>query len=703
VLVRKGGRPTATDSWLPLSRRTLRLIMRRPDVLRALVIIVIGSVLYRQFFSAFTLAADSAHIGNLLLSSLFFGNAILVAGLQLPVSFAIRRTISSRWAESRIMAVGVGVFGLSLLGMTLTSAYSYALFFSVMAIFSLAETIYTPMVAVSVSGFNLGSSIEAFNLRQVAWTLGSVLGSFLGGDIYLVASRDGTLTLYWAIISGAALLSAGIFMRLDVALSMSTPGSHGDPRVRLALFGVMLAVLLAMLDTMIVGTAIPTIVRDIGGLNDVSWVVAAYTLATAISTPIWGKTGDIYGRKLLFLTAIITFLAGSALCGTAASMTELIGFRAVQGIGAGGLSTGAFAVIGQLVSPRERGRYQGMMASVVGLGTIGGPLVGGLITSHLGWRWAFYINIPIGIFTLAWCQWTLKLPASRSRARIDWLGITTLSVTISAVVLAATWGGTEYPWVSWQTGALLAGVVAGIAALIVSQRHVAEPVLPPRVFGNRNFCLAVTMAFQTGAAFYGAALYFPLFQQVVQGETATSSGLLLVPMMIPVVLMSQLAGKVMSRTGQYKIFPVLGAVFLTGGMLLWTTVSVSTPWTLTIGYMVLVGAGLGFLLQMTTTIAQNSVEMRDIGVASASVTLFRTLGGSLGVAVFGSLLTRSIGHRVPGAGPASAREAYLHAVASGVGQLSLAAAIICAPAIIAALLIKNVPLRGTITKSGPRP
>ena len=482
--------------------------------------------------------------------------------------------------------------------------------------------------------------------------------------------------------------------------------------VRWALLGVMLAMLLAMLDNTIVGTSLPTIVRDLGGLNHLSWVVSAYLLATAASTPVWGKFGDLYGRKRLYLASVVVFLAGSALSGAAQSMTGLIAARALQGLGAGGIGAGAFALIASLVPPRERGRYQGMTASVMAIGTIGGPLLGGVITGHLGWRWAFYINIPLGLTALIWCQVMLHLPARRGTAAIDRPGITLMTATISAVVLAATWAGTSYAWASWQIGGLAAGAATGLAAFIAREQSAGEPVLPLRVFTQRNFRMSSVMIFAAGVAMFGATLYLPLFQQTVQGASATSSGLLLLPLMIPMVLVSLIAGRVMSRTGRYKIFPVLGGAFLTAGMALLATMATGTSRATTSLYMVLAGIGIGFLLQMTTTIAQNSVEMRDIGTASAAVNLFRTIGGSIGVAIFGSLFTRAVHARMPGTGsspaatalgrlPAAARDAYLHGVATATQHIFGVAAAVSAVAFLAALLIREVTLRSQPATSPP--
>ncbi|MEU2283010.1 MDR family MFS transporter [Streptomyces sp. NPDC013178] len=503
-------------------------------------------------------------------------------------------------------------------------------------------------------------------------------------------------------------------MSTDPTAPPAAEPSLSPQRIRFTMLGIMLAMLLAMLDNAIVGTSMPTIVSDLGGLAHISWVVTAYTLATAASTPVWGKLGDLYGRKHVFLASIGVFLLGSVLSGASQSMSQLIGFRAIQGLGAGGIAALAITLIGALVPPRERGRYQGMTAAVMVIGTVGGPLVGGVVADHLGWRWAFYINIPLGLIALAWSAVMVKLPAIRAKARIDWLGIFLMTTTISAIVLAATWAGTQYAWGSWQILSLFALVVAGLVSFIAWQRRAPEPVFPLRVFSERNFVLSSVMIFGAGAVMFGATLYLPLFQQSVQGASATNSGLLLMPMMIPVALVSNIAGKAMSRTGKYKIFPILGTACLAIGTGLLATMDTDTSRTVAGIYMALVGIGLGFMLQMTTTIAQNSVEMRDMGVASAGVTLFRTIGGSLGVAIFGSLFTHATASHLPTSGtgsgestqisasalaklPAQARDAYLESVASGTQHIFLLAACLCAAAFVAALFVKEIPLRGKPT------
>lgn len=496
-------------------------------------------------------------------------------------------------------------------------------------------------------------------------------------------------------------------MSATAALPSADPdaGPSARPRnVRWVLLGVMLAMLLSMLDNMVVSTAMPTIVGDLGGLEHISWVVTAYTLVTAITTPIWGKSGDLFGRKPMYLASIAVFILGSALCGTSESMGELIAYRVVQGIGAGGIGAGAFALIGALVPPRERGKYQGMTASVMAIGTIGGPLLGGFVTGHFDWRWAFYINLPFGLIALVWLWLKLHLPAQRIKAKIDWAGIALLTLSITSIVLAATWAGSTYAWGSWQILSLGAAALVGLVLFILVEKRVSEPLLPLSVFtGHHNYPLAMVLVLAAGVVMFGAGLYLPLFQQTVQGASATNSGLLMLPMMIPVVIVSTIAGKIMSATGTYKTFPVVGTLFLTAGLGLLATMDNHTSPLLTSLYMVLVGIGLGFTVQMAGTIAQNTVSLRDMGAAMSSVNLFRTLGGSLGVAVFGSLFTRAVQPTLPPGGDTGpnvlqslsvgAKDAYLTAVTDGTSNIFLTAAIVCALAFIAALFVVEVPLK----------
>ncbi|WP_420082907.1 MDR family MFS transporter (plasmid) [Streptomyces sp. JL4002] len=499
----------------------------------------------------------------------------------------------------------------------------------------------------------------------------------------------------------------------------SIPAGTGDSitvpkNIRWVLLGVMLALLLSMLDGLIVGTAMPTVVADLGGLDHMSWVVTGYTLATACSTPVWGKLGDLFNRKTVFLTSVALFIAASVLCGTAGSMTELIIFRIIQGLGAGGMGAGAFSLIGALLPPRERGKYQGMTAGVMAVGQLGGPLVGGFVTSHLSWHWAFYINVPVGVICIAWCRLLLRLPPTQRRAKatIDWLGIMFLTGAISAFVLAATWAGSTYAWLSWQTTGLAVLALTLLAAFIVTERRATEPLMPPRIYsGHRNFPIAAILLTVSGITVFGATLYLPLYQQVVQGASAANSGLLLLPMMIATLITSSIAGKVMTATGRYKIFPVLGTLLMVVGMGLLSTMNTGTPRTVTSLYMVVLGAGTGLCMQMSSTIAQNAVELRDIGSASAATNLFRNLGGSIGIAIFASLFTGTItagtaatpaegtGSSAATAHPTQTARGliYIHDVAHATHLIFLTGACIGIAALIASALIEEVPLRG---KSG---
>ncbi|MCL2731093.1 MAG: MFS transporter, partial [Actinomycetia bacterium] len=425
------------------------------------------------------------------------------------------------------------------------------------------------------------------------------------------------------------------------------PAAIDEPRqrsVRVVMVGLMIAMLLAMLDNMIIGTAMPTIVGELGGLNHLSWVVTAYTLATATSTPIWGKLGDMYGRKNIFMTSIVMFLAGSALSGASQSMDQLITFRAVQGLGAGGLIVGVMAIIGELIPPRERGKYQGLTAGVMAIAMIGGPLVGGSITDNWGWRWSFYINLPIGVIALAMITIVLHLPKKRTESRIDYLGAVLLTVAITSLVLLTTWGGTQYAWGSGMIIGLLVLGLASLAGFLYAETRAAEPILPLRIFRNGNFTLISLIGFLVGFTMFGSMTFLPLFQQTVQGASATNSGLLLLPMLLAMMAVSMVAGRVTTSTGKYKIFPIIGGALIIVGLYLLSTMGVHTS-RLTSGvFMAVLGAGMGFIMQITMLIAQNSVEMKDIGVGSSSATLFRTIGGSFGVSLFGALFTHKVQH-----------------------------------------------------------
>ncbi|MFG3092501.1 MDR family MFS transporter [Streptomyces antibioticus] len=490
-----------------------------------------------------------------------------------------------------------------------------------------------------------------------------------------------------------------------------------QPRsVRVVLLALMITMMLAMLDNMIVGTAMPTIVGELGGLEHLSWVVTAYTLATAASTPIWGKIGDMYGRKGAFMSSIVIFLIGSMLSGMAQNMGELIGFRAVQGLGAGGLMVGVMAIIGDLIPPRERGKYQGMMAGVMALAMIGGPLVGGTITDNWGWRWSFYINLPLGIVSLGLISAVLHLPRKRSQARIDYLGAVLLTVGITSVVLVTTWGGTEYAWTSARIMELIGIGVAALIGFVFWQTRAAEPIVPLHIFRSRNFTLMSLIGFIAGFVMFGATLFLPLYQQSVQGASATNSGLLLLPMLGAMLVTSMVAGRVTTNTGKYKVFPVAGSALMVVGLYLLSTMDTGTSRFTSGVFMAVVGLGMGCLMQITMLVAQNSVEMKDMGVASSSTTLFRTLGSSFGVAIMGALFNHRVqdvmAERAGALGsklteqsaqldaaslaklPEAAREAYQHAVSAGTHSAFLLGAVVAVGALVASVFVKEVPLKG---------
>ncbi|MEU6974402.1 MULTISPECIES: MDR family MFS transporter [unclassified Streptomyces] len=490
-----------------------------------------------------------------------------------------------------------------------------------------------------------------------------------------------------------------------------------QPRsVRVVLLALMIAMLLAMLDNMIVGTAMPTIVGELGGLEHLSWVVTAYTLATAASTPIWGKLGDMFGRKGVFLTSIVIFLIGSALSGMAQDMGQLIGFRAVQGLGAGGLMVGVMAIIGDLIPPRERGKYQGMMAGVMALAMIGGPLVGGSITDHWGWRWSFYINLPLGVVALAMVTAVLHLPKKQraTGSRIDFLGAGLLTLGITAIVLVTTWGGTEYAWGSGTIVGLAVGGVLALAAFLFVETRAGDPIMPLHIFRSRNFTLMSLIGFITGFVMFGAVLFLPLFQQSVQGASATNSGLLLLPMLLSMMVVSLVVGRVTTNSGKYKLFPIVGGALMVTGLYLLSTMDTDTTRFVSGVYMAVLGAGMGFLMQITMLVAQNSVEMKDMGVASSSTTLFRTLGSSFGVAIMGALFTNKVQDEMAASGggaatahsaqldaaslarlPEAVREAYQHAVAAGTHSAFLVGAAVAVLGFALAFFVKEVALRGT--------
>jgi EmrB/QacA subfamily drug resistance transporter len=484
--------------------------------------------------------------------------------------------------------------------------------------------------------------------------------------------------------------------------------------VLIILPGLLLAIMLAMLDQLIVSTALPRIVGDLGGVTHLSWVVTAYVLASTVTTPLYGKLGDLYGRKRLLIIAIIVFLIGSALSGLSQTMDQLIIFRAIQGMGAGGLLVGAIATIGDMVSPRERGQYMGYIMGAMTLAMIAGPLVGGYITDNLSWRWIFYINMPVGGAALLYLAVTLRMPRHRVQHKVDYLGAVVLAVAATSIILLTTWGGSQYPWRSPQIMGLGSLALLSTAAFLAIEARAAEPILPLHVFRNRNFSLATAMSFLLGLAMFGALTFLPLYQQTVQHLSATGSGLMLIPMMLGSTVTTLIAGQVTTKTGRYKALPIIGGAVMATGMFLLTTLTVSTS-LLTMGlFFVIIGIGMGFLMQITTLVVQNSVGPQDMGVASSSRTFFQQIGGSIGVAMFGAVfakrLTDVMTARLPGvhvnsAGgqfdpatvkhlPAVVQHDVFYAITQAVTGVFWWAAPATAVVFVLAWFIKEVPLRG---------
>ncbi|MFD1659964.1 MDR family MFS transporter [Streptomyces caeni] len=494
---------------------------------------------------------------------------------------------------------------------------------------------------------------------------------------------------------------------------------HGG--VLVSIGALLLGMLLAALDQTIVSTALPTIVSDLGGLEHLSWVVTAYLLASTAATPLWGKLGDQYGRKKLFQAAVVLFLAGSALCGTAQNMPQLIAFRAVQGLGGGGLMVLSMAIVGDIVPPRERGRYQGLFGAVFGTTSVLGPLLGGLFTQHLSWRWVFYVNLPVGIVALAVIAAVLRIPGKAERHVIDYLGTVLIAAVATCLVLVASLGGTTWGWGSPQIiGLVVLGAVL-LLAFVPVERAAAEPVLPLKLFGIRTFTLSAVISFIVGFAMFGAMTYLPTFLQVVQQVSPTMSGVHMLPMVAGMLLSSTASGQIVSRTGRWKVFPVTGTAVTTIGLLLLHRLDEHSSTAEMSGYFFVFGLGLGLVMQVLVLIVQNAVAYEDLGVATSGATFFRSIGASFGVAVFGAVFAGHLGGRLTAALagrplpagvtadtlkadprgiaalPAALRLAVLHVFASSITDVFLYAAPVALLGFVLAWFLREDRLRGSVT------
>jgi EmrB/QacA subfamily drug resistance transporter len=487
---------------------------------------------------------------------------------------------------------------------------------------------------------------------------------------------------------------------------------------RLVFTGLLLVMLMAALDQTIVATALPTIVGDLGGLSHISWVVTAYLLAQTAVTPLYGKLGDMYGRKIVLQVGLVVFLIGSALCGLSQSLDELIAFRALQGLGGGGLMVSAQAAIGDVVPPSERGRYTGLFGAVFGLASVAGPLLGGFLTGHLSWRWIFYVNLPIGVLALFVLAATLPSASERVHHVVDYLGTLLLAAGLSAIVLATSLGGNSYAWGSPVIVGMAIGGVLALVAFVFAERRALEAVLPLRLLHNSVFSVTSAVGFVVGFALFGAVTYLPLFLQVVKGASPTGSGLQLLPLMGGLLITSIGSGQLITRTGRYKLFPIAGTAVMTLGLYLLSTLDPASSQVTIFAFMFVLGLGLGMVMQVLVLAVQNAVDYSDLGVATSGATLFRSIGGSLGTAALGAIFSNRLSSQLKSVLPAgrtgssnvtstisakaiaklptALRDGYLHAFTSSLSTVFEVAAAVAVVAFVLSWFIRQLPLRDSV-------